>query len=137
MLFETFFFPNIAETDYASRPYPQSACILDIVRCACVYNTCEDLINGVTRVINRIKKGDTPLKRVLRIKNMFHVNKQEAQKLAQRRKQPLNPDDYLYQYADIKLNVQMDWNGMSMIVEIQLLLRFMLNAKKKGHQLLS
>ena len=68
------------------RKYPQSACILDIIRCACVYNTCQDLNNGVKNVIKRIQKQDTPLKKVLRLKNMFVENKKEAQIIANREK---------------------------------------------------
>ena len=126
----------IAETDYVLRDYPSSACLLDIIRCACVYKTPQDLTIGIKRVIERIKKGDTPLKRVLRIKNMFQVNKQEAQLKARQEKRQLLKSDYLYQYADIKLNVQMDWNGMSMLVEVQFLLHDMILMKKRGHQLL-
>ena len=114
-----------------------SACILDIIRCACVYKTPQDLISGIERVIDRIKKGDTALKRVLRIKNLFRVNKQEAQEKADQENRQLSELDYLYQYADIKLNVAMDWNGMSMMVELQFLLEDFLMQKKRGHQLLS
>ena len=47
----------------------------------------------------------------------------------------LTKDDWLYQYADIKLNILMEYNAHSMIVECQFLLRFMQNAKSEGHQL--
>ena len=107
-----------------------TACILDIIRCTCVYKTPQDLISGVERVIDQIKKGDTPLKRVLRIKNLFYVNKQKAQAKADQENRQLSKGDYLYQYADIKLNVAMDWNGMSIILELQFLLQFILNQVK-------
>ena len=55
-----------AETDYSLKPYPNSAQLLDIVRCMLVYQRPEDLMSGIETVIERVKKGDTPLKRVLR-----------------------------------------------------------------------
>ena len=60
-----------AETDYALKPYPNSAQLLDIVRCMLVYQRPEDLMAGVKVVVDRVKNGDTCLKRVLRVKNMF------------------------------------------------------------------
>ena len=53
-----------AETDYSDAKYPTSAKILDIIRCACVYDNCDDLVAGMRRVANRIEKQDTELKKV-------------------------------------------------------------------------
>ena len=59
-----------AESDYADRPYPNSAQILDIVRCMCVYEKSSDLLNGIETLIDRVKSQDTPFVRILRIKNL-------------------------------------------------------------------
>ena len=91
-------------------------------------------------------------------------NKREAGELAEKEGRKLKPQDYLYQvhkhkhtknscflffyfnrflflhenmniqYADIKFNCVMTYQGMSMIVEIQWLLKFMLQTKKVSHR---
>ena len=151
--------------DYQFRPYPTSgtfiffafvvlffcfflfcfvfgcvaAQLLDIIRCQCVYDTPEHLMNGLNTVISRVKKGDTCLKRVLRVKNLFVEHKKEAQMMLRKKsvKREIKNDDWLYQYADIKLNILMDYNAMSMIVEVQFLLTFLNEAKKYSHPLYS
>eukprot|EP01083_Nonionella_stella_P139374 425055_1 len=71
----------------------------------------------------QIKKRNS-LKKILRIKNMFLDNKRE------------NGNEWdLYRYADIKMGVLMEYNGQSMIVEVQFLLDWMLKAKSLGHGL--
>ena len=52
-----------AETDYSDAKYPTSAKILDIIRCACVYDNCDDLVAGMRNVAKRIGKQDTELKK--------------------------------------------------------------------------
>eukprot|EP01084_Bolivina_argentea_P165003 286760_1 len=64
------------------------------------------------------------IKKVLRIKNMFLDNKRE------------NGNKWdLYKYADIKMSVLVEYNGQSMICEVQFLLDWMLEAKSLGHGL--
>ena len=75
-------------------------------------------------VMDRCKQGDTCLKKVLRVKNMYLENKKE-----------FGNGDCLNHYADLKLNVQMDYRGKSMIVEIQFLMSFMVNFKRGCHRL--
>ena len=70
-------------------------------------------------VIKRINKGDSCLKRVLRIKNMFLVNKHELGD-----KNDSDNLDWLHNYADIKLNVKMMYNNRCMVVECQFLVCF-------------
>ena len=55
----------------------------------------------------------------------FVENKREASELAEKEGRKLKSEDYLYQYADIKFNCVMTYQGMSMIVEIQWMLKFM------------
>ena len=138
-----------AETDYSLKPYPNSAQLLDIVRCMLVYQRPEDLMAGIKVVVDRVKKGDTCLKRVLRVKNMFIglfccwcnigkfcvamllcffcffffflwfiENKKEAAQHLGKSMKHLKKDDYLYTYADLKLNILLDWQAMSMICEV-------------------
>ena len=107
-----------AEKDYAFRKFPHTACVLDIIRCSIVYPTCESLINGIKLLENAILKGNTPLKKILRIKNMFSC-------------------DYNFEYADIKFNILVEDNvsGHSMIAEAQILLKCMIDHKKKIHRI--
>ena len=70
-----------------------------------------------------------------RIKNLFIENKKEAGERLGKSMKQLKKEDYLYQYADIKLNILMDYNAMSMIVEVQFLLKFMQDTKRAVHTL--
>ena len=92
----------------------------------CIYNEPKDLLVGIETVTKRVKKGDTCLKKIMRVKNGFIENKKEAQELllARGEKRKIVKNDYLYQYADIKLNIMMSHEAKSMIVECQFLLRF-------------
>ena len=80
--------------------------VLCVAGCACVYDSVEGLMGGVRMVIDRIKKGDTPLKKVIRIKNLAVENKKDAMALARKQQRLVTQDDWLYQYFDIKLNVE-------------------------------
>ena len=92
----------------------------------CVYDSPKDLLAGIETVTKRVKKGDTCLKKIMRVKNGFIENKKEAQEhlLTRGEKRKIAKNDYLYQYADIKLNIMMSHEAKSMIVECQFLLRF-------------
>ena len=113
-----------AETDYSSCSYPTTAKIIDFIRCCLVYKNPKDLLNGIEIFKEAVNKGDTCLKKILRLKNMFLDNKRE------------NGGEWdLFRYADIKMGVLMVHDGQSMIVEVQFLLDFMLKAKSLGHGL--
>ena len=60
-----------AESDYWARAFPNSACLVDIVGCQCVYENPSDLCEALDATMARIEKGDTALKRVLRVKNLL------------------------------------------------------------------
>ena len=60
-----------AESDYSARAFPNSACLVDIVRCQCVYENPSDLCEALDATMARIEKGDTVIKRVLRVKNLL------------------------------------------------------------------
>ena len=103
-----------SESDYAMKAFPVGASIIDTIRASICVDSSKDLINLLKIVIERIDKGDTCLKRVLRIKNMFVNNKKHYGN---------NDDnnDWLYRYADLKLNILMEWENRSLIVECQFL----------------
>ena len=60
-----------SEIKYGNKKYPNSSQILDVVRCQCVYNSCESLMKGIKNVISRVNSGLTPIKKVMRIKNLY------------------------------------------------------------------
>ena len=69
------------------------------------------------------------------VENRFIENKKEAAEILGKKVKDLIPDEYLYQYADIKINILMNLNAMSLICECQFLLKMMQNAKKSIHTL--
>ena len=56
---------------YSTQPFPQSAHLLDIVRCMVIYEKPKDLLAGIQTVMDKVKSDQTPLKRVLRVKNLY------------------------------------------------------------------
>ena len=123
---------------------------MDLIRCSLVYPTCSQLIHGVNELIDRINKGDTCLKRVVRIKNkfceigalflcfVFHwqyviivwcfiwfVLLILIRFADNRRRASKGSNDWMYRYGDLTLSVLVEStiNGsMSMVCEIQCLL---------------
>ena len=108
--------------------------IIDFIRCSCVFDNIKDLVTGITKLKAKIgwNTGSTAysksdkhcIKRIVRIKNGFVGINDNAQL----------SDSIEFDYADIKLNVLIEWNGTRMIGEIQLLPSFMLKAKKNGDE---
>ena len=124
-----------SESDYSDRPFPNSANLIDIIRCSIVYENSIDLVNDMNNIKNRIDKGDTCIKKILRIKNKFLVNKEEYFEAKKNSEKKDDENEWLYNYGDIKFNVLIEYNNMSLIGEIQFLLSMMLNNKKKCHAL--
>ena len=102
-----------SESDYAAKPFPCGAHVLDIIRCTITFDDCKSLITALNHIIKFINKGDTCIKKVLRVKNMFAHS------------------DSIYIYGDIKLNLLLESGEleMGMIVECQLLLSMMLGKR--------
>ena len=121
-----------AESDYASMTFPTSSHIVDIVRCTLVFDTPQKLVYGLNTIKNKIEQQSNSqcIKKILRIKNGF---------LRNRMKIGGNISNWLYNYADVKFNVLIESskNRMSLIGEIQFLLKLMVNDKKKRHKLYS
>ena len=94
---------------------------MDFLRCSVVCDdpaTLDAVINTFIDLINS-GKGDSILK-IVRIKNGF---KNVSSKMSIEE----------FNYADIKMNLLIEYNDKRIIGEIQFLLKFMLNAKKIGH----
>lgn len=117
---------------------PHTSSIVDLVRCSVVFDTVENLISGLNEFMNFIDDGATIvdknnnnqereicIKQIVRVKNGFSSIPNQVMQAK------LN----VYDYRDIKLNVIIEHKGIRLIGEIQLLLKFMLIAKKKGHSI--
>ena len=112
-----------SETDYCDRKFPQSSCIIDYLRCSVTFNNVNELFNGLIKFIDFVKNGKCGcVIQIVRIKNGFT--------------NILNWDNVnSCEYCDIKLNVIIfdKETNQSMIGEIQLLLKWLLKAKKIGY----
>ena len=114
-----------AQTDYINKKYPSSANICDILRCSVTCDTPQMLLNAVNELTEQIKNGEIEgLVEVIRIKNGFENIKKWK-----------NANDATY--CDVKINIVFkDVNNtkVSMITEVQFLLKWLLHAKKLGHK---
>eukprot|EP01084_Bolivina_argentea_P266354 451753_1 len=103
------------ETKYIGRDYPTSACLLDIVRCSLVFDTIDQLLDGIPKFIQMVQTSQV-IKQIVRTKNMF--NKFDTK----------NP-----KYADIKMNVLI--NGKPNVIgEVQFLVLKMAQFKHISHR---
>ena len=113
---------------------PHTQHIWDMIRCSVVFDTIEDLLNGCNKLKDIILNNNNEqshgcILSIIRIKNGFHdlfgnnttINAIKEMKL------------YSFDYCDIKLNVMIKIGEIKMIGELQLLLNWMLHAKKIGH----
>ena len=114
-----------SQTDYRTQDFPRSASIADFLRCSVTFKNVEDLYNALIRVMSLVKNGECGcVIDILRIKNGFNnILKWD------------NVNDS--GYVDVKINVLIQdiKSKQTMIGEIQLLLSWLLIAKKKGHKL--
>eukprot|EP01083_Nonionella_stella_P062933 163617_1 len=108
-----------AETDYRFEKWPTSAHILDINRCALVFEDIDSLVDGIQRIEQMIKDTQAGcIVDIVRTKNGFMEYTHDAPT-----------------YADIKLNVLIKGKYNSCIGEIQFLLAKMMQFKKRAHSL--
>ena len=115
--------------DYGRKRFPSVACVCDFVRCSVTFETSKELYNGLNSFINKVNLGETGcITKICRIKNGLKDIKNWKNEIDAT-------------YCDIKLNVIItSKNGSekrAIIGEIQLLLQWMLEAKKKGHKMYS
>eukprot|EP01083_Nonionella_stella_P031595 86541_1 len=109
---------NKAENDYLDAAYPQSACVLDLNRCALIFNDTATILRAMKLFVNKIRYYQSgSIIGIVRAKNGFI--------------------DYLQstQYADIKLNVLLRGKQNNIIGEVQFLLRRMKEYKDIAHNL--
>ena len=123
-----------AKLDYSDRKWPYSSHILDYVRCSVVFNDINTFLKGFDMFKKQYepyllhplsKKQNGCIKCIVRIKNDFI-------ELPNNIKDNLKLSDSTYR--DIKCNVIIERNGTKIIGEIQFILQFMLDAKKRGHK---
>ena len=120
-----------SKLDYSNREWPHSAHILDYVRCSVVFDNINDFLNGFNKFYSKhdyreIDKRQGCIKGIVRIKNDFNELPNNLEK------------DLLLQdcgYRDIKCNVLIEHENTRLIGEIQFILSFMLNTKKKQHKI--
>ena len=109
---------SILEYSDEGRSWPYCCNILDYLRCSVCFESFDGLLKGLYFFEQLVKRlGDKLIiKRVLRVKNGFKTI-------------DCNNIDTV-NYADIKLNVLVEYFGQSMVTEIQFLTQIMLNFKK-------
>ena len=101
---------------------PKSARIVDLLRCSITFESVGDLVHGLGKVrefVEGNEHGGAGLVKIVRVKNTFSAEKAG-------------------EYQDVKLNCVFSlakMGGVSMIVEIQMILQEFLSVKKEGHRL--
>ena len=120
---------TLKANDYIHLDWPHSSHILDYLRCSVVFKDVRSLVKGFNKFYSKyndwrnINEQNGCIKCIVRIKNDFSKIGDNAKDLE------LNS----FGYSDIKCNVLIQYNNVSIIGEIQWLLSFMLNAKKISH----
>eukprot|EP01083_Nonionella_stella_P065876 172982_1 len=106
-----------SETDYCTEAWPQSSCLLDIVRCTVTFEDVETMISGIQLFEKSIKNNTLCVREILRIKNGF-INYSHS-----------NPE-----YVDLKYNVAVHMDGRECVGEVQFLLKDVSKFKVKAHK---
>ena len=107
-----------AQNDYANEDYPASACVLDLNRCALIFNDISTLLAALQLFVNKVsyyRSGN--IIAIVRDKNGFIEYLEQTQ------------------YADIKLNVLIKGKHNNIIGEVQFLLQTMKEFKNRAHNL--
>lgn len=116
-----------AEIDYRSQKFPTTSCILDIIRCSVSCESSEKLVQCLKILENTIRSANESeneknkslkhlglcLKRILRVKNRFAINKRQFEAKGGNSDKDTS---WMYQYGDVKCNVLIEYQGKSMIV---------------------
>eukprot|EP01084_Bolivina_argentea_P218638 370985_1 len=110
-----------AATDYVNEPFPSSSCILDINRCALIFEDIASMLKALDLFKNKISYFQSGnIVAICRDKNGFKEYKHSK------------PD-----YADIKLNILIRGVKYNVVGEVQFMLRGMMNFKHSVHSLYS
>ena len=117
-----------SQTDYSLNRFPRCAHILDLLRCAMIFDTANDMLTALNLFGkcfgNGNNKNRSSIIDIVRVKNGF--------------KNILNWKNMNdSEYCDIKFNVIVkdEINNECQVAEVQFLLDWLLKAKKIGHKL--
>ena len=118
-----------SQTDYGEARWPRVARLADLIRCSITFDNSDELLAAVKHFqteINDKSKDTGCILDILRIKNGFASIKKWD---------PNDPNDA--RYCDIKFNISIcdKYINKRIIGEIQFLLKFVLDIKKKMHSL--
>ena len=93
------------------------------------------MLKGIDKLNEAIESGETCIKKIVRVKNGFLTNREEFEALKE--SEIVAGRNPKYSYSDIKFNVlvENEKHGLSTIVEVQFLLKFMLKNKTIGNTL--
>ena len=126
---------NKSKLDYSDGDWPHSQYILDCIRCSVVFDDIGQFLNGFNQFYSKyggnsesIGKHSGCIQGIVRIKNDFS-------RLPNDLKKNLKLEDC--GYKDIKCNILIEHNNVRLIGEIQFILTFMLETKKKQHKIYS
>eukprot|EP01084_Bolivina_argentea_P100189 179953_1 len=108
-----------SECDYANKNFPTSAHVLDILRCALIFDSIHSMLKGMDLFCEKIKDDSLCVKEIVRVKNGFETYNHNDPK-----------------YTDIKFNVRIDGGKHGSIIgEVQFLFSAMAKYKLKAHSL--
>ena len=116
------------QTEYQYRKFPQSAQLVDVLRCSVTCDNAKDLYYVLYAFIDKVKNKQGGLVAdILRIKNGF-------KKIPKWRE---SDEIENYNYVDIKLNILINSEdgNTALVGECQFLLKWLLKSKKTSHKL--
>ncbi len=109
------------ENDYSGTRFPSSSQVIDFVRGSLTFKTCKDCVEALEKLEEAAKDKKTCISEIGRVKNLFLKKFSGG-----------GPID---SYADIKANILVEFEGKSMVCELQFLLETMIKAKRKNHEI--
>ena len=126
-----------AQLEYQTDEWPFTKSIVDLVRCSVVFKNSKDLMHGVNTFIDLVDSGKAgTISEIVRIKNGFKdfkFDKKDSDGDESKEAKDGKEDLSKYKYSDVKFNVAIVYNSIELIGEVQMMLEFMLEAKKIGH----
>eukprot|EP01083_Nonionella_stella_P172307 590938_1 len=105
------------ETEYNHEDFPQSSCLLDIIRCSVVFDDLSLMIQQIKVFEEEVGSNKYCVKEILRVKNGFATYSHDKP-----------------EYIDIKFNVRVVQNGVHIVGEVQFLINEMAIFKVKAHK---
>ena len=118
-----------AELDYYDQEWPTTKSIIDLVRCSVVFKTSKDLVNAI-KIFKKMVSNNKckSIREIKRVKNGFNIfNNLDCTDDSS----DTNLSSFMYR--DVKFNVLIQYKQSAIVGEVQMMLEFMLQAKKIGH----